>query len=360
MWTRQQIEQHSVEMRQFIDFRQSTLDGGMRLIEAYNSSGLMFNILPDRGLDIWQASYNGKPLTWTAPGSPHPPDMGQEWLRQFNGGLLVTCGLTHVGPPETDAINGQWRDLHGLYSRLRASEVSIKREWHDDNYYVVQLSGVVSESILFGEQLRLERSYGLHLGEPTITIDDKITNIGDMSTPLMVLYHFNFGYPLVGAGTRLHTAHDKVVPRDARAVAGMDRWPEYDAPTPGYAEQVFFHHVKADEYGETEALLYRDDLAVAVKWDTRSLPYLTQWKNTRQGIYVSGIEPGNCLPEGRNAARSSGRLTMIEPGESREFLCSLTVLDKAEGIQGFYNRITDLQQTGGPASGCDLSGFPPE
>jgi hypothetical protein len=60
----------------------------MRIVEAYNSSGLTFTILPDRGLDIWQASYNGRPLTWIAlaPGSPYQPDMGQEWLRQFNGG----------------------------------------------------------------------------------------------------------------------------------------------------------------------------------------------------------------------------------------------------------------------------------
>ena len=45
------IEQHSLDMRQFIDFRQSTLANGTRLIEAYNSSGLQFSVLPDRGLD---------------------------------------------------------------------------------------------------------------------------------------------------------------------------------------------------------------------------------------------------------------------------------------------------------------------
>ncbi len=105
--TREEVERHSLDMRQFIDFRQATLPNGMRIIEAYNASGLTFTILPDRGMDIWTAHYNGVPLTWISQGSPHPADFGQSWLRQFNGGLLTTCGLTHVGPPEKDDISGE-------------------------------------------------------------------------------------------------------------------------------------------------------------------------------------------------------------------------------------------------------------
>ncbi len=329
-WTRQEIEHHSVDMGQFADFRQSTLENGMRIIEAYNSSGLTFNVLPDRGLDIWQAFYNGLSLTWCAQGSPYPPDMGQEWLRQFNGGLRVTCGLTHVGPPETDAITGQWRDIHGLYSRLRASDVQVSRQWNAKNQYTIELSGVVCESVLFSEQLRLERIYRLTLGEPTIEIFDQITNLGDMPSPLMVLYHFNVGFPMVGAGARLHTPDENVIPRDDHAVPGLDRWADYDAASAQYAEQVFFHHVKAGQDGMSEALLTRNNLGLAIRWNTSTLPYLTQWKNTRQGVYVSGIEPSNCLPEGQNRARESGRLVMMEPGESREFSCSLTLLGDAK------------------------------
>jgi hypothetical protein len=358
MWSRQEIEQHSVDMRQFIDFRQSRLENGMRLVEAYNSSGLTFNLLPDRGLDLWQAYYNSRPLTWVSQGSPHPPDMGQEWLRQFNGGLLVTCGLTHVGPPETDAITGQLRDIHGLYSRLQARDLRVTGYWDDDDRYRLELRGVVSEAILFGEQLRLERVYSLRLGEPTIRLEDTITNLGDMPAPLMVLYHFNVGFPLLGAGARLYLASEQVVPRDDRAVAGLERWAEYDAPKAQYAEQVYFHHLMADESGETAVLLHRDDMALAMGWDTRNLPYFTQWKNTRQGVYVSGIEPGNCIPEGRNAARDSQRLEILGPGESRTISVNLTLLGNGKPIQGHIQQIADLQKTGRAIQGCDLSGYP--
>jgi galactose mutarotase-like enzyme len=358
MWTRQDIESHSVDMRQFIDFRQSRLENGMRLVEAYNSSGLTFNLLPDRGLDIWQAFYNGRPLTWVSQGSPHKPDMGQEWLRQFNGGLLVTCGLTHVGPPENDAITGERRDIHGHYSRLPAGDLRVTGHWDGDGRYWIELRGTVTEAILFGEQLRLERLYTLQLGEPTIHLEDTITNQGDTSAPLMVLYHFNVGYPLVSAGARLHTASAQVVPRDDRAVAGLERWAEYDAATSQYAEQVFFHYLKADESGETAVLLHRDQVALSMRWNTRDLPYFTQWKNTRQGIYVSGIEPGNCIPEGRNAARGSQRLAILEPGERRAFSVSLTLLDTNEVIQDFVRRMGDLQNTGRLVPICDLRGYP--
>ena len=71
--TRATLEQHSIDLRQFIDFRHATLSNGMRVIDAHNSSGLTLILLPDRGLDIWAASYNGRPLTWISQARPiHP------------------------------------------------------------------------------------------------------------------------------------------------------------------------------------------------------------------------------------------------------------------------------------------------
>ena len=99
-WTPEELARHSVNTRQFIDFRQSTLPNGMRIIEAYNASGLTFTILPDRGLDIWAAHYNGLPLTWISQGSPHAPDFGQTWLQQTeplqHQGLI---GLVPIAAP---------------------------------------------------------------------------------------------------------------------------------------------------------------------------------------------------------------------------------------------------------------------
>ncbi|MEZ4667020.1 MAG: aldose 1-epimerase family protein [Anaerolineae bacterium] len=356
--TRTEIERHSIDMRQFIDFRQSTMPNGIRIIEAYNSSGLTFTILPDRGMDVWMASYNGVPLTWISQGSPHMPDFGTGWLRQFNGGLLTTCGLMHVGPPEHDERSGEFRDIHGQFSRLQAGAISIDRHWYGESDYSIWLNGEVAETRLFGEQLVLKRSYGLELGEPTITIWDTITNFGDEPVPLMLLYHFNLGYPLVREGTRLHTPSATVVPRDAAAKPGLSRWWEYKAAAPQYAEQVFFHQLRTKSNGFTKIMLGNESLALTLDWDTASLPYFTQWKNTRQGIYVSGIEPGNCVPEGLNAARHNGRLVMLEPAQEYRSAISLSVLEGKEQMRECWVNINQLQDMGAPVEACHLNDFP--
>jgi hypothetical protein len=359
LFSRQMIEQHAIDMRQFIDFRQSTLPNGARIVEAYNSSGLTFTLLPDRGLDIWLAHYNSRALTWISQGSPHPPDFGLSWLQQFNGGLLATCGLRHVGPPETDPATGETRDLHGQFNRLRASDVAVTRPGWNESQYEIELRGVIAEASLFGPQLRCERRYALTLGVPEIRLSDRITNLGDMPVPLMLLYHFNFGYPTVAAGAKLHTPYHAVHPRTDVARAGLSDWENYHAASPGYEEQVFFHHLKHESTKNTQSLaaLVQGDTGIMLEWDTHCLPYLTQWKNTRAGFYVSGVEPGNCIPEGQIAARQNNRLQMLQSGESRSFGCTLSVLPDAAAVQAAIKRTGALRSSGTTVQDCHLEDY---
>lgn len=342
------IEKHSLDMRQFIDFRESTLPNGMRIIEAYNSSGLTFTLLPDRGMDIWSAHYKGMPLTWIAPNSPHPPDYGQSWLSLFNGGLLTTCGLTHVGPPEDG------RDIHGNYTRLRATDIQ-----KDMRTQVLRLSSTIHQSELFGEQIEVKRTYTLTLNLPQVTIYDEVTNIGDEPVPFMMLYHCNIGYPIVREGTELVLASD-IYSRDEAAQNGVETWQQHERAKEGYEEQVFFHHMKTPK-GEGHnfalAALLNETIGLNISWNTRFMPYLTQWKNTRQGIYVCGIEPGNCIPEGQNAAKDAERLVMLKPKEKQAFELSIEVIEGEDAIENCRTHIADLKINGSPVEHCNLSGY---
>jgi galactose mutarotase-like enzyme len=356
-FSRSAVESHSIDVRQFIDFRQSTLANGLRTIDVYNGSGLTFTLLPDRGLDVWLAAYNGHPLTWISQGAPHPPDFGASWTRQFNGGLLVTCGLRHVGPPEQDERSGEARDLHGDYTRLRANNISIQGGWQD-GHYVLELTGVVSESLLFGEQLRLTRTVRVTLGEPALEIHDVVENLYDTPAPFMLLHHFNFGYPLVREGVQLHVATQQVRPRDLTARAAFGTWERYSAATVHHLEEVHFHQVFAGADGRALAALASEDFGLQIEWDTTHEPYLTQWKNFRRGIYVCGVEPGNCVPEGQNRARRSGRLVLLEPGEQRMFANKLTVLPDTDAVAAMRNRVAELRTSGRPVT-IDISDYDP-
>jgi hypothetical protein len=49
--------------------------------------------------------------------------------------------------------------------------------------------------------------------------------------------------------------------------------------------------------------------------------------------YVMGIEPANCLPEGRVRARAAGRLRMLAPDEVERFTLAIRVIGKSPTIQ---------------------------
>ena len=54
---------------------------------------------------------------------------------------------------------------------------------------------------------------------------------------MQVLYHWNFGTPILEEGARVVVPIKTVLPRDKRAVEGMDHFDTYIAPQAGYAEQ---------------------------------------------------------------------------------------------------------------------------
>lgn len=321
---------YSLNPRQFMDALLSTLPDGQRIVHVHNSSGLTFTLLPDRGLDIWSAHFQGLPLTWLSMGAPHRADYGSGWLRLFNGGLLTTCGFSHVGPPEQDDLTGEQRDIHGHATRLPAQSLAILL---DDDTLMIRAELV--ESRLFGEQIHVQRTYRLTLGKPAITLTDSVTNRGDQPTPFMLLYHVNVGYPLVREGSRL-VIDSEVSARDEAAAAGLATWAHYNAPTPNYAEQVFFHRVRGQTHAQ--AALINDDLGLRLTWDTTHAPHFTQWKNTRQGIYVCGLEPGNCIPEGQNSARRHGRLVTLAPNEQQHFHVQLSVTRDAHTLAQWAQR----------------------
>jgi hypothetical protein len=307
------------------------MERGNRMLQVWTGSGLFFCVLADRALDISACRYKGVPLAWASSvGEVHPayyePE-GLGWLRSFQGGLLVTCGLDHFGAPTSDA--GEELGLHGRVSNLPAQSVGYRTYWVEDDYEL-EITGEVRQTRVFGENLVLRRRISTRLGSNQIRIEDVVTNEGFAPYPHMILYHFNLGFPLVSEDTRLRLEVEQTIPRDGDAEAGLADWRNFQPPTAGYCEQVFRHVPVADDEDKVRVELENPSLGLGLRWtyDKASLPHLFQWKMMGEGTYVLGIEPANSSGiKGRAAARQSGDLPHLSPGESRHYALEVEVVE---------------------------------
>ena len=299
---------------------------GVRAALLRTGSGLSATILIDRGLDIYDADYRGAALAWVSPiGPKHPAyfeEPGRGWLRSFYGGLVVTCGLSSAGAPSVD--QGEALGLHGRISHTPASNVHTGGIWQGDDY-VVFIEGDLRETRVFGENLLLHRRIEARAGGKTISIYDTVRNEGFQRVPHMMLYHCNFGFPVIDDGARLVTGARSVMPRDDDARPGIGEYDRFTGPIPGYREQVFYHDIPAGSDGYVTASIVNpgfnggEGLGVYVRYRQRELPRFTEWKMIGEDVYCVGLEPANCLVEGRAKERERGTLQFLDPGEERSY-----------------------------------------
>ena len=308
--------------RQLAGIRRFILDDdrgrGMRVFEVNNGSGLMFNVYPDRGLDIGEVFFNGRQLAWLTGSSAAAPAFysteGNEWLRSWGGGLLTGCGYLNVGPAEGT------EGLHGRLSHIPAGEVNSFADYVDDNTFKLEISGKVSHAKVFCENILLKRTISTVNGCNTIVVEDRIENIGFRAEPFMMLNHMNFGWPLVDENCRLESSSPdhEVIARNPRAAEGLEKWHMMEEPQAGFVEQVYFHKGEApDKNGMASMAIINKPagLKVTVRRRLAELPLLTQWKQMGAGNYVLGIEPSNCKTDGATAAKQAGELKYLQPGE---------------------------------------------
>lgn len=310
---------------------------GVAAIDVDTGAGLTFTVLPDRGLDIARAAYKGTNLVYLTPnGEVHPAfyePQGLGWLRTFTGGLVTTCGLTYLGAPGPDG--DELLGLHGRYAAIPARQVQDRSAWHDERY-VVEITGTVDECVLFGDKLRLTRTIRCELGRRALEIRDTVENTGYETSPFTILYHVNAGFPLLTADSELVLSVAATEPEDQISAAGMPDMTRFSAPVPGCAEQNFLHTMRAGDDGRAcAAMLNRGlngGLGLALRFDPTALPYLNEWKMMGQGDYVVGIEPCNAPCANRAVLRERGLLPLLEPGETRELVVEVAVLDGQEEL----------------------------
>ncbi len=319
---------------------------GVDVIEIDNGR-LRLMLVPTRGMSILRVDSGDVRLGWDSPVKEvvHPQFIrldsrgGLGWLEGFNE-WLVRCGLEWAGHPGKDQFQNNVGEeveldltLHGKIGNIPASEVEVVIEAGPPPRIVVR--GLVEEHMFYGPKLSLWTSISMEIGGNTFRVEDAVMNHGAHDQEFQIIYHANFGPPLLEPGSQFLGAVERVTPFNARAAENVADFASYTGPRPGFIEQVYCLHPLADTVGQGMIMLQNalGDRAVSMAFPVAQLPCVTLWKNLAAEAegYVTGLEPGTGFPATRRRERAAGRVPKLKAGETRHFALEVAIhVNRAE------------------------------
>jgi len=335
------------------------LSNGVDVIMVDNGK-LTFFIVPTRGMGIWKGFYQGMRLGWLSPVKyPVNPSYinleernGLGWLRGFNE-WIVRCGLGNIGAPGIDSIkDNMGRDveailtLHGRIANIPASFVKVSIGLEPP--FEIKVEGTVYESSMFGSNLKLTTLISTAPGSNSLKILDVIKNLRGVPDEMQILYHCNYGRPVLEKGAQLIAPIKRVAPRDKVAMEDIESFNIFGLPEKGFIERVYFMELMGDYKGCSEALIANKnmDIAVAHKFSIKELPCFTLWKNTatEEDGYVVGLEPGTSFPNTRRFERERGRVIKLKPGEEYRVCLEITVHLGRDEVEGAISHVEKIKR----------------
>lgn len=335
------------------------LSDGVDIVEVDNGA-LSFTVVPTRGMSVWRGRYRGWLLGWNSPvrGPVHPKFVdlnahgGIGWVGGFDE-WIVRCGLDSNGAPGTDLIvdnQGHKREvvlpLHGRIANLPAHRVSVRVNL--DPPHEIEVMGEVDESMLFFPQLRLATCLRTTPNSAKLELGDVVSNLRSQTAEFELLYHCNFGRPLLGPGARVYAPIRTVAPRDAIAARHMESFASFPSPQTGAIESVYFFDLLGDaKLDHTVVALVnpKEVKACTLRYRRTQLPWFTLWKNpgAESDGYVTGLEPATNLPNPRKFERECKRVPRLPPGGQHRTHLTFEILDDKQSIDDLAREVHDLQ-----------------
>ena len=331
-----------VELLSHSDGRERAL----RMLRFRTGSGLSFDIMVDRAMDLGGMTFRGVPVGWCSPTGFRSPwlhevdaEDGLGWLRSFSG-MMNSCGLDHImGVTEDTAEHFCYPDrakifhtLHGRISYQPARLTGYGERWDDDRCYLYA-EGEIRQAAMYGENLILERRIEVEVGTDTVNFHDRVRNLGFYPTPHALLYHINLGWPVVDKETRL-VAPIQSTPFMVHDPQATDIGPiEQADPQARFFQQVYEHQIVAEEDGTARAALINDafqtpagetGVALEIAYDGRAMPALFQWQNLQEGNYVVAIEPATVHGGSRSDWKERGELQILNHDDQRDYRLAIT------------------------------------
>ena len=339
----------------------SVLHGGKQEgvdIITIDNGRMRIVIVPTRGMSILGVTMGPLRLGWDSPVREvvHPSliDLhdrgGLGWLDGFNE-WLVRCGLEFAGHPgidtfrdNTGAESERMLTLHGKIGNIPASEVEVTVGAEPP--YRIAVRGRVNERSFYGAALELTTEISTSAGSHQFEIRDVITNQAAEPQEYEVIYHANYGPPLLEKDAVLSVPIRRVQPMNDFAAKSLQGFEKVSGPVAGKKEEVFLIEPLSDAEGNTQVLLHNANktLGCSVKYSVDQLPFLTIWKNMalpRSG-YVMGIEPGTNYPFNRSVERRAGRLKKLAAGDTAVFKLTYGLYTQPDAVKRVAQEISFL------------------
>jgi hypothetical protein len=300
---------------------------GMRALDIYTAAGLRYTILLDRGMDIGRASFRGVPVAFVNKSGYMAKDYAMAspggFYQYFTGGLVFTCGLENVG--EICELNGTVPRMHGSRTFLSAYDVCTF-QGYEDGEYTLRVKGKMRQASLFGENILLTREIISRAKDSGIMIHDIIENQGSVDYEYMLMYHINFGFPLVSPDSTIITNHEEVFFLGTKKNPEKAEYQHFSAPQKTFSELTFELHKPRDNHVLAGLQNNRLGLEARVLCDSGELPCFTEWVNLSEQDYVVGLEPGTHFPLGRKKTGEEKNLAVLKSGEKKEYTVCINVL----------------------------------
>jgi hypothetical protein len=157
------------------------------------------------------------------------------------------------------------------------------------------------------------------IGGTTIRVYDSVENCGLADTPHELLYHLNFGFPAIRAGTR--------VLLDGAEIDRIDNLPGNNIDL-----EAKCHGVHAPR-SHCQLLTPSGDgeLAIDLEFSSDTLPFLQVWRDLRPRAGIYALEPctSDRLPGGGSKASSP-----LPAGQKRQYGLSFSITGQVPTLVG--------------------------
>lgn len=306
---------------------------GVRATQVSNEKGLNFTVIADRCMDIAHLSYKGVNISYINPSGVSAPQYydraGTKWLENFTAGFITTCGLNNIGNP---CVDGEELGLHGRIGNTPADEYSVRiLRAEEDN--VVQISGTMRESFLFGEKLLLKRTITAYQEKNRILLEDEIMNTGFEEQEYMQLYHCNIGYPFLSPACELLVPTEEVRGANPYSQENLEKWDQIEPPSK-VGEMCFFHQLKRQGDTSCVGMFNREhQIGFTLRFEHRDLEKFIQWRYLNRGEYVVGLEPATNYIGGRAVERQQEKLKTVPPMSSVRHKIQIDFCEELEKIR---------------------------